>query len=88
MDGAVTRLRFTEDQYIGRCTFIADDRPVSRQQPCHGDEKLRPLAHWRLWSGCRGLNGLLRRDGLAFDCKKMQRLSGKERLDLPAMQVA
>ena len=61
------------------CRVIAADRTVIRYQSCRGDdevlrEKLRALAHQRRRFGYRRLHILLRRDGIAINRKKTQRL--------------
>ena len=67
------------------CKVIAADRTVIRYQSCRGDdavlrEKLRALAHLRRRFGYRRLNILLRRDGIAINRKKTQRLYREEGL--------
>ena len=61
------------------CRVIAADRTVIRYQSCRGDdevlrETLRALAHQRRRFGYRRLHILLRRDGIAINHKKTQRL--------------
>ena len=67
------------------CRVIAADRTVIRYQSCRGDdavlrEKLRALAHQRRRFGYRRLHMLLRRDGIAINRKKTQRLYREEGL--------
>ena len=67
------------------CKVIAVDRTVIRYQSCRGDdavlrEKLRALAHQRRRFGYRRLHMLLRRDGIAINRKKTQRLYREEGL--------
>lgn len=67
------------------CRVIAADRTVIRYQSCRGDdevlrEKLRALAHQRRRFGYRRLHILLRRDGIAINRKKTQRLYREEGL--------
>ena len=65
--------------------MVAADRTVIRYQSCRGDdevlrEKLRALAHQRRRFGYRRLHILLRRDGIAINRKKTQRLYREEGL--------
>ena len=67
------------------CRVIAADRSVIRYQSRRDDdgmlrEKLRELAHQRRRFGYRRLHILLRRDGIAIDRKKTQRLYREEGL--------
>ena len=67
------------------CKVIAADRTVIRYQSCRGDdavlrEKLRALAHQRRRFGYRRLHMLLRREGIAINRKKTQRLYREEGL--------
>ena len=67
------------------CRVIAADRSVIRYQSRRDDdgmlrEKLRDLAHQRRRFGYRRLHILLRRDGIAINRKKTQRLYREEGL--------
>ena len=67
------------------CKVIAADRTVIRYQSCRGDdavlrEKLRALAHQRRRFGYRRHHMLLRRDRIAINRKKTQRLYREEGL--------
>jgi putative transposase len=67
------------------CRVIAADRSVIRYQSRHASdeglrEKLRDLAHQRRRFGYRRLHILLRRDGIAINRKKTQRLYREEGL--------
>ena len=83
---AVAHLRALLDVSERRaCRVIAVDRTVIRYQSRRGDdevlrEKLRDLAHQRRRFGYRRLHILLRRDGIAINRKKTQRLYREEGL--------
>ena len=67
------------------CRVIAADRTVIRYQSRRDDdgalrEKLRDLAHQRRRFGYRRLDILLRREGIAINRKKTQRLYREEGL--------
>jgi putative transposase len=69
------------------CTVIMADRTVIGYQSCRGDdevlrEKLPALAHQRRRFGCRRLHIALRRDGIAVNRKKTQRLYREEGITL------